>query len=192
MAGEFTELYNKGYDLGTKLANGETKEARAGYDALITRIHDESKNDTVQEQARLDKLHQGMAKADPSDVKSPGNGTAFGYYIYWNTEDVVTEAIQRVTDYCKAHSLCQGVGFDASRLPAAIQDAGVLRNMSPAGDAELNSMLQETNMWLYKKIPDGLERWVFNDDFNRRRHEPAIQVRMEDHNLELFKKRLDY
>jgi hypothetical protein len=183
---------DKGYELGKKLATGETKDARAGYDALITRIEDETKNDPRQRDADLNSLHRGMAAADPADVKSPGNGTDKGFYIYWNTEDLVTQAIQRVADYCKAHSFCEGVGYDPSRLPATIQDPAVMRNMSPEGNAEFDGMLQKANNWLYEKIPDGLERWVFNEDFNRRRPMPQVKSRMTDSlSLELFKKRLD-
>ncbi len=36
------------------------------------------------------------------------------------------------------------------------------------------------NDWLYKKIPDGLERHTFKADFNRRRHQFGIVADMDD------------
>ena len=183
MADDFKELRNKGYDLGKLLENGDANQAKAGYDALILRIHDENRDKPAVEAARVEQVQMGMAQANPADVKSPGNGMDHGYYIYWNTENTVTEALRRVDDYCKTHGNCQGIGWRESSLPntSGAQDPDAVANLSPKGQKELADMLQQTNDWLYKSLPDGLEHYVFKEDFNRRRHQFGIQSDIDEY-----------
>ncbi len=81
----------QGYDLGTQLGNGDAEAAKKGYDALILRIEDETGASRAQKNANVQQVHEGMAQADPTDVKSPGRGTDTGYFIYWNTENTVRQ-----------------------------------------------------------------------------------------------------
>ena len=182
MASDFADLHKQGYELGKLLENGGVDKARKGYDALILRIQDDSKDKPATRDPGINEVHKGMAEADPTDVKSPGNGTESGFYIYWNTENLVTETVDRINAFCRGHDQCQGLNWQLAEK--ANSNVTQLSEYAPKwtkkDGEELSDMLNETNNTLYKKLPDGLERWTFKDDFNRRRMHSAIKAIMDD------------
>jgi hypothetical protein len=181
MGSDFADLHKQGYDLGKLLENGDADKAKKGYDALITRLQDESKDNPVVRDSRINAVNVGMAEADPTDVKSPGNGTDSGFYIYWNTENLVTETIDKISAFCRGHNNCQALSWQQSK--ASYLNASLAPPDAPwtaRDEKELGNMLNDTNNWLYKKLPDGLERHTFKDDFNRRRIKSAIEAVMND------------
>jgi hypothetical protein len=184
MGSDFTDLHKQGSDLGKLLENGEADKARKGYDALILRIQDETRDKPVDRERRIDEVHAGMAQADPTDVKSPGNGTDKGYYIYWNTENLVTESIDKISAFCRGHNNCQSLDWDQQKRAASSyvmpQEVANAPLWSQRDTSELNSLLTDTNNWLYKMLPDGLERYTFKDDFNRRRSKSGLEAVMDD------------
>ena len=183
MANDSFELQTKGFDLGALLMKGEAVKAKKEYDSLINRIQDENKSSPATRDARIEQVHLGMADANPDDVKSPGNGTDTGFYIYWNTENVVSEAINRIGKWCKSHDNCNGIGWE-KEMKTPPEAAGVDNKlpdiMTDKGKKDLADMLLETNDWLYKELPDGLERHTFTADFNRRRLRTGLEAVMDD------------
>jgi hypothetical protein len=182
MTSDFADLHKQGYELGKLLENGDADKAKKGYDALILRIQDETKDKPAARDLRIDEVHSGMAEADPTDVKSPGNGTDKGFYIYWNTENLVTETIDNINAFCRGHDQCQGLNWQLAK--EANSNVSQLSEYAPLwtnkDQKELGELLNDTNNTLYKKLPDGLERWTFKDDFNRRRMRSAIVADMDD------------
>ena len=182
MASEIS-FRNQGYDIGLKLSNGQVDQAKAGYDSLIHQIQDQSREIPARQNAQVEEVHKGMAAADPADVKSPGNGTTDGFYIFWNTEKTVTEAIDKISDYCKNHGFCSGVGYSLSTLANSYGnlDAAAMENRSPKGEKELGNFLTDMNNWLYKELPNGLEHHIFKADFNRRRHQFGLVADIDEY-----------
>lgn len=182
MDNRFSDLHNQGFDLGKSLENGDADNAKKGYDALILKIQDETKGQPDETERRVNAVNSGMAEANPTDVKSPGNGTDHGFYIYWNTEKLVTEANDKVNAFCRGHDNC--VALNMSQLGGSAASFEYSAQMNVASihkdNQDLDKFLAQTNDWLYKQLPDGLERYTFKDDFNRRRSKSALEAVMDD------------
>src|SRR5271170_2026691 len=156
MAEDFklSDAHQKGLDLGARLRNGDVDVVEQEHNALINRIRDELKAAPSKAENVIDSLHQGMSETDAEDVASPGHGTMKGYYVYFGPERAVTRTIDTLDEYCKKHSNCDGIGTQPNPYPQYATE-GEKANQSPAGQQELNKMLQDLNNSLFydKDLP---------------------------------------
>jgi hypothetical protein len=149
----YPDAFKNGYEIGQQLYDGKVDEAKSGYAKVMERIQAETQDERIRAMKK-DWVEGGMEKADPIDVKGPGNGTDNGHYVYWNPQVVTNEVNSQILNFCQSHNKCLTLGMGTV----------------PQDRIDANKFVWNTlNKYLDTALPDPLEKYVFIQDFNRRR-----------------------
>jgi hypothetical protein len=162
-----------GWRIGAELAEGQVDQAHKLYDSVVNQIRNDNSNPTPQvtADARLTLLHEAMWQRNPADVKTPSYGMAAGYYmVYWKPEMLVNETMQKLAE-----------------LQKKIGPSGNFSIATENDQTEVGQGLRDINEHLRTSLPDGLSRWIFQRDFNRRpggtgvvaKIDQSINIKME-------------
>ncbi len=159
-------IHDAGGQIANDLSEGRVDQARKFYDSVVDQIRSDTSGTggATTADTRLKFLHDSMWERDPVDVKTPGHGTADGYYlVYWKPEQDVNEALAKI-------------------MPLARKVTGDDVTFANEKDkTELGRALHDLNEHLRTAIPDGLSRWVFKDDFNRRARGSGLEAKMDEY-----------